>query len=70
MSNMFSAIQLAIKALQTKLSKIFAIESQKGLTIIEYAFLGLLIATALIASLQMISDKTVEMYVAIGNAFL
>ena len=49
MSNIFVAIKLVSVSIQAALCKHFGIKSQKGVTIIEYALLGALIAVALIS---------------------
>ena len=51
MSNIFFTIKWALAALQATLNQRFGIKSQKGVTIIEYALLGALIAVALISSI-------------------
>ena len=52
MSNSFMAIKLVAAAMLARLNEHVGIKSQKGVTIIEYALLGALIAAALIASIQ------------------
>ena len=69
MSNMILNIVLAIEALRTTLYKRVHIESQKGATIIEYAFLGFLIAAFLIGALQSVGDKILKLYNSIQAAF-
>lgn len=51
MSNIFMAIKLVSATIQAALYKYFGIKSQKGVTLIEYALIGALVAVALISSL-------------------
>lgn len=69
MSNLFLAIHLATEASRITLRKYFRIESQKGIHIMEYALLGVLIAIALIGSIQAVSDALLDLYLNITNAF-
>jgi Flp pilus assembly pilin Flp len=69
MSNIILDIVSAIGALQTTLCKRVNIKSQKGATIIDYAFLSILIAAVLIGSVQSVGDKILELYNAIQTAY-
>lgn len=69
MPNMFFAIQLAIEAMQATLDRHFDIKSQKGVIAMEYGLLGVLIAVALVGSIQTIRDKVFDMLTTILNAF-
>jgi Flp pilus assembly pilin Flp len=66
---MFFDTKLAIEAIQATLNKLFGIKSQKGVNLIEYAFLGVLMATALVGSIQSIRDKTAELLASTISAF-
>lgn len=52
MSNIFMAFKLVVATMLARLNKLVGTKSQKGVTIIEYALLGALIAAALIGSIQ------------------
>jgi len=66
---MFFAIQLAIEAMQAKLDSRFDIQSQKGVITMEYGLLGVLIAVALVGSIQNIRDTVSDLLITIINAF-
>lgn len=51
MSNIFVAVKLALVALQARLNLRFGIESQKGVSLIEYALIGVLISVAAVVTL-------------------
>ncbi|RXK80027.1 Flp family type IVb pilin [Chlorobaculum sp. 24CR] len=67
MSNMFVAIKLLAAAMSAKLSERFGIESQKGVTMIEYALVGALIAAALVSSLTVLKGNIAGLFTNIGN---
>jgi Flp pilus assembly pilin Flp len=69
MPDMFFAIQLAIEAMQRALNRLLDIKSEKGVITMEYGLLGVLIAVALIGSVQSIRDKVLDMLTTIINAF-
>lgn len=66
---MFFAIQLAIEAMQGALNRLLNIKSEKGVITIEYGLLGVLIAVALIGSIQTVRDKVFDLLNTIINAF-
>lgn len=68
MPNMFFAIQLTIEAMQKMVDRRFDIKSQTGVITMEYGLLGVLIAVALIGSVQTIRDKVFDMLTTIINA--
>jgi pilus assembly protein Flp/PilA len=65
---MFITIKLVAAAMMARLSEHFGIESQKGVTIIEYALLGALIAAALVASLTGLKDNLITAFTTIGSS--
>lgn len=69
MPNMFFAIKLAIESMQETLDSRFDIKSQKGVITMEYGLLGVLIAIALIGSIQTIRDKVFDLLTTILNTF-
>jgi len=68
MSNMFIAIKLVAAAMLAKLNERFEIKSQKGVTIIEYALLGALIAAALVTSLTTLKTSIAALFATIGGS--
>jgi pilus assembly protein Flp/PilA len=68
MSNMFITIKLIAAAMAGKLNEHFGIESQKGVTIIEYALLGALIAAALVGSISGLATTIGTKLTAIGTS--
>ena len=66
---MFFAIQLAIEAMQRVLNRLLDIKSEKGVITMEYGLLGVLIAVALIGSIQTIRDKVSDLLTTIISAF-
>lgn len=68
MSNMFVTIKLIAAAMTGKLNERFGIESQKGVTIIEYALLGALIAAALVTTITTLSTNIGTKLGAIGTS--
>lgn len=66
---MFFAIKLAIESMQETLDSRFDIKSQKGVITMEYGLLGVLIAIALIGSIQTIRDKVFDLLTTILNTF-
>jgi pilus assembly protein Flp/PilA len=68
MSNIFVTFKLIAVAMTAKLSERFDIKSQKGVTIIEYALLGALIAAALVASLTTLKTNIATLFTTIGTA--
>ena len=66
---MFFAIQLAIAAMQGALSRFLNIKSEKGVITMEYGLLGVLIAVALIGSIQTIRNKVFDLLTTIISAF-
>ena len=68
MSNIFVAIKLAIAAIQATLNQRFSVESQKGVTIIEYALIAALIAVVAIAMLTNIGAAVLNIFTQINAA--
>lgn len=68
MSNMFINFKLIAAAMTAKLNEHFGIKSQKGVTIIEYALLGSLIAAALVLSLQGLETDIEGLFSNLGAA--
>jgi pilus assembly protein Flp/PilA len=68
MSNIFVAIKLVSASLTAKLNEHFGVKSQKGVTIIEYALLGSLIAAALVLSLQGLETDIEGLFSDLGAA--
>jgi pilus assembly protein Flp/PilA len=66
MSNIFVSIKLAIAAMQAMLNQRFGIESQKGVTIIEYALIAALIAVAAIVAMQLVATDIIAIFNAIA----
>lgn len=69
MSTIFFVIQSANKAIQAIVSKNDAIKKQKGAIIIEYAWLGVLIAVVVAGTVQLIGEKVLDMLTTAANAF-
>lgn len=69
MSNMIFNIRLTIEAIRAILHNCFNLKSQKGIHMMEYALLGVLIGIALIVSIQNLSNMIIEMYNTITTAF-
>jgi pilus assembly protein Flp/PilA len=65
---MFIAIKSIAAAIAAKLNEHFGIESQKGVTIIEYALLGALIAAALVGSLTGLKNNITTLFTTIGTS--
>lgn len=65
---MFIAIKLIAAAIAAKLNKHVDLKSQKGVTIIEYALLGALIAAALVLSLQGLKTDIASLFTTIGGS--
>jgi pilus assembly protein Flp/PilA len=68
MSNIFVSIKLAIAAIQATLNQRFGIESQKGVTLIEYALIATLIAIAVITAMQGVATALNTKFDAIATA--
>jgi len=68
MSNIFVSIKLAIAAMQAMLNQRFGIESQKGVTLIEYALIATLIAIAVIATMGDVATALNNKFTAIAAA--
>jgi pilus assembly protein Flp/PilA len=68
MSNIFVSIKLAIAAMQAMLNQRFGIESQKGVTLIEYALIAALIAVAVITALQTIGTDLNTLFADVAAA--
>jgi len=68
MSNIFVAIKLAIAAIQATLNQRFSVESQKGVTIIEYALIAALIAVVAITMLTNIGSAINTIFTNINTA--
>jgi pilus assembly protein Flp/PilA len=66
MSNIFITIKLAIAALQARLNQRFGIESQKGVTLIEYALIAAVIAVAVITSMQGVATNLNDLFDAVA----
>lgn len=62
MSNIFIAIKLVAVAMMAKLNGRFGIESQKGVSLIEYALIGALIAVAAVAMLDNVGTSVNEVF--------
>lgn len=66
---MFFAIQWAIQAVKATRKKSCNLKSEKGVITMEYGLLGVLLAVALIGSIQSIRDKVFDMLTTITSAF-
>jgi pilus assembly protein Flp/PilA len=66
MSNIFVTIRLLAAAIMDRLSERVDIKSQKGVTIVEYALLGALIAVALVTSVQNLATNISTLFDNIG----
>lgn len=64
---MFIAIKLVAAAMMARLNDRFGIKSQKGVTIIEYALIGALIAAALVASISNLKGNIANIFNTIGS---
>ncbi|NTW54927.1 MAG: Flp family type IVb pilin [Chlorobaculum sp.] len=64
---MILAIQLVIESTRATLNRNFAIKSQKGGMIIEYALVALLISVVAIGIIQAIGLIINQMYVTVNN---
>lgn len=69
MSTISFVIKKAIATTQVILNNNVTINSQKGVTIIEYAFLGILIAAVVVGSVQGIGEHVKEYLIAINTPF-
>jgi pilus assembly protein Flp/PilA len=65
---MFITIKLVAGAMLARPNGRSEIKSQKGVTIIEYALLGALIAAALVTSLTTLKDNISGLFTTIGTA--
>lgn len=68
MSNIFITIKLVAAAMLARLSNHVDLKSQKGVTIIEYALLGALIAAALVGSLTALKVDIAALFTTIGGS--
>lgn len=68
MSNIFITIKLVAAAMLARLSNHVDLKSQKGVTIIEYALLGALIAAALVGSLTVLKVDIAALFTKIGGS--
>jgi Flp pilus assembly pilin Flp len=69
MPNMFFTIRWVIDAVKAAQKKSATIKSEKGVITMEYGLLGVLLATALVGSVQYIRDTLFDMLTTIINAF-
>ena len=69
MSNIFVAIKLALVAMQARLNLRFGIDSQKGVTLIEYALIGVLISVVAIVMLGNIGVNVNATFSNINSKF-
>jgi pilus assembly protein Flp/PilA len=68
MLNIFVSIKLAIAAIQATLNQRFGVESQKGVTLIEYALIAALIAVAVITALRTVGTDLNTLFGDIATA--
>lgn len=66
---LFFAIQWAIQAVEAAQKKSCRLKLQKGVITMEYGLVGVLIAVALIGSVQSIRDKVFDMLTTVINVF-
>ena len=69
MSNIFVAIKLALVAMQARLNLRFGIDSQKGVTLIEYALIAVLISVVAIVTLGNIGTSVNTTFGNINTKF-
>lgn len=68
MSNLFIAIKLLAAAIAGKLNQHFGLESEKGVTMIEYALLAALISVIAITTITTIGTSINTKLVDVKNA--
>ena len=69
MSTIIFVVRTAITTLQVILKNNVTIKSQKGVTIIEYAFLGILIAAVVVGSVKTIGEQIATMVATVNTSF-
>lgn len=68
MSNIFVAIKLVSASILATLGKHFDVKSQKGVTIIEYALLGALIAAFLVTSITTLRGDIATLFTTLASS--
>ena len=69
MSTIIFVVRTAITTLQVILKNNVTIKSQKGVTIIEYAFLSILIAAVVVGSVKTIGEQIATMVATVNTSF-